>query len=74
MWYGFFAPKGTPAEVIERLNRDIVTVLDAVEARAAFAAQGLIPATSTPAALGEIVVRDRDRWADVVAKRGINPA
>ena len=28
---------------------------------------------STPAALGEIVVRDRARWADVVAKRGIQP-
>jgi len=38
-----------------------------------FEAQGLIPATSTPAALGEIVVRDRARWADVVAKRGIQP-
>ena len=32
-----------------------------------------MPATSTPAALGEIVARDRARWADVVAKRGIKP-
>ena len=38
-----------------------------------FDAQGLIPATSTSAALGEIVVRDRARWADVVAKRDIKP-
>ena len=29
------------------------------------------PATSTPAALGEIATRDRARWADIVAKRGI---
>ena len=39
----------------------------------AFGAQGLIPTTSTPAALGEIVARDRGRWAEIVAKRGITP-
>ena len=73
MWYGFFAPKGTPTDVVTRLNQEIVGILDSPEARTAFEAQGLIPATSTPAALGEIVVRDRTRWADVVAKRGIQP-
>jgi tripartite-type tricarboxylate transporter receptor subunit TctC len=73
MWYGFFAPKGTPTDVVTRLNQEIVAILDSPEARTAFEAQGLIPATSTPAALGEIVVRDRARWADVVAKRGIQP-
>ena len=60
MWYGFFAPKGTPADVVERLNREIVAILDSPEAKTAFEKQGLIPATSTPAALGEIAVRDRD--------------
>ena len=73
MWYGFFAPKGTPTDVVTRLNQEIVAILDSPEARTAFEAQGIIPATSTPAALGEIVVRDRTRWADVVAKRGIQP-
>jgi tripartite-type tricarboxylate transporter receptor subunit TctC len=73
MWYGFFAPKGAPADVVERLNREIVAILDSPEAKTAFEKQGLIPATSTPAALGEIVARDRVRWADIVARRGIQP-
>ncbi len=73
MWYGFFAPKGTPADVVERLNREVAAILTAPDARAAFEAQGLMPTASTPAALGEIVARDRARWADVVAKRGIKP-
>jgi tripartite-type tricarboxylate transporter receptor subunit TctC len=73
MWYGFFAPSGTPADIVDRLNRDIVAVLGAPEAKTAFEVQGLIPATSTPMALAEIVARDRDRWADVVARRGIKP-
>jgi tripartite-type tricarboxylate transporter receptor subunit TctC len=71
MWYGFFAPKGTPADLIERLNREIGAVLETPDARRVFEAQGLIPVTSTPQALGDIVAHDRDRWADVVSKRGI---
>ena len=73
MWYGFFAPAGTPAEIVERLNREIVGILEQPEAKAAFERQGLIPATSTPAALHEIAVRDRERWANTVARRGIQP-
>jgi tripartite-type tricarboxylate transporter receptor subunit TctC len=73
MWYGFFAPKGTPADIVDRLNKDIVALLDSPEAKTAFEAQGLVPGTSTPAKLGEIVVRDHARWADVVVKRGIKP-
>lgn len=71
MWYGFFAPKGTPPELVERLNKEVSAILNSPEAKAAFEAQGLTPATSSPAALGEIVARDRTRWAEVVAKRGI---
>ena len=73
MWYGFFAPKGTPTEIVARLNQEVAAILNSPEAKSVFEAQGLSPATSTPAALGEIVVRDRARWADVVAKRGIQP-
>lgn len=73
MWYGFFAPKGTPTDVVDRLNREIVAILESPEAKSAFEKQGLVPATSTPAALGEIAARDRVRWADIVAKRGIQP-
>jgi tripartite-type tricarboxylate transporter receptor subunit TctC len=73
MWYGFFAPKGTPTDIVERLNHEIAAILGAPEAKATFEAQGLVPAISTPQALGEIVARDRKRWADVVAKRGIQP-
>jgi tripartite-type tricarboxylate transporter receptor subunit TctC len=71
MWYGLFAPKGTPAEVIDRLNRETAAILDAPDARTIFEAQGLIPTTSTPAAFAEIVARDKARWAEIVTKRGI---
>jgi tripartite-type tricarboxylate transporter receptor subunit TctC len=73
MWYGLFAPKDTPPEIVSQLNREMNAVLNAPEAKALFAAQGLDPATSTPAELGDLVKRDMARWADVVAKSGIKP-
>jgi tripartite-type tricarboxylate transporter receptor subunit TctC len=72
MWYGLFAPKDTPADIIARYNKDVVAILGSEEARKAFATQGLIPTTSTPAELGAIVAKDRKRWAEIVAKRGIS--
>ena len=66
-------PRARQPSIVERLNKEVAAILGSPEAKTVFEAQGLIPATSTPAALGEIVVRDRARWADVVAKRGIQP-
>jgi tripartite-type tricarboxylate transporter receptor subunit TctC len=72
LWFGLFAPKDTPTEIITRYNKEVVAILGSDDAAKAFSAQGLVPATSTPATLGELVVKDRKRWADIVAKRGIS--
>ena len=73
MWYGLFAPKGTPGPIVDQLNREVAAILNAPEARKVFEAQGLVPTASTPAALADIVAKDRQRWADVVKSRGIQP-
>ena len=65
-------PRARRPTIVDRLNqRGRGDPGRARSASQVFEAQGLIPTTSTPAALGEIVVRDRARWAEVVAKRGI---
>jgi tripartite-type tricarboxylate transporter receptor subunit TctC len=71
MWYGLFAPKATPAPLVDRLNREVADILGSADAKTVFDAQGMVPTISTPDALEAIVVRDRKRWADVVASRGI---
>ncbi len=73
MWYGLFAPKGTPQPIVDQLNREVAAILTGPEAKKVFEAQGLVPTASTPAALEEIVVKDAKRWADIVKGREIQP-
>jgi len=71
MWYGVLAPKGTPPDVVQRLNREIATVLKQPEIAKAFEAQGMVPATSTPAEFGALIAKDAGRWAEVVRRGNI---
>jgi len=71
MWYGVLAPKGTPADVVARLNQEIARVLQQPEVAKAFESQGMIPATSTPAEFGALLAKDAQRWAEVVKKGNI---
>jgi len=72
MWYGLFAPKGTPAEVVQRMNQAINRVLENPSVATAFDAQGMVPATSSATGFGELVVRDAKRWDEVISRNGIN--
>jgi tripartite-type tricarboxylate transporter receptor subunit TctC len=71
MWYGIFAPKGTPAALVERLNRELKTILERADVRSAFETQGMTPATSSPADFGRLVQADARRWAEVIRAQGI---
>ncbi len=71
MWYGVLAPKGTPSAIVDRLNQEINAILKAPATATAFDAQGMVPATSTPAEFGALIGRDAKRWDDVVARTGI---
>ncbi|MET3374388.1 tripartite-type tricarboxylate transporter receptor subunit TctC [Variovorax boronicumulans] len=71
MWYGVLAPKGTPATVVARLNTEIAAVLKSPEVAKSFESQGMVPASSTPAAFGALIQKDAQRWATVVKKGNI---
>lgn len=71
LWYGFLAPKGTPANVVERLNREIVSVVASPGFAGMLDAQGIVPATSTPAELGRLLADERSRWTEVMERAGI---
>ncbi|MCG7327489.1 tripartite tricarboxylate transporter substrate binding protein [Achromobacter sp. ACRQX] len=71
MWYGVLAPKGTPPAIVDRMNQAINAILQTPATATAFDAQGMVPATSTPADFGSLIARDAKRWDDVVARTGI---
>ena len=72
MWYGVLAPKGTPADIVARLDREISAILRQPDLATAFEAQGMTPAPKgTPAAFGALISKDAERWAEVVRQGNI---
>ena len=67
IWYGFVAPKGTPKDVIARLNTELKAILALPEIQASFAAQGMDIATSTPEEFQALAERDFARWGKLVS-------
>lgn len=65
-WYAMFAPAGTPAPIVSRVNADLNSFLKEPDVRAILEKQGLNPGGGTPQALGERVKRELARWRRVV--------
>lgn len=70
-FYSIVAPAGTPSEIVQRLNREIVTHFDAEDVRRRLAAEGIEIETSTPEALGKLVAEQGALWSKVIAQAGI---
>ena len=66
-WYGLFAPAGTPAAVLGKLNADVNALLQQPEVREALARQDLNAVGGSAERFGEMVKRELARWAHVVS-------
>jgi hypothetical protein len=65
-WYGLFAPARTPQEIVDRLNREIVAVMNDPDTKAKFAAQGADVVTGSPAAFGKLVQSEIAKWSQLI--------
>jgi tripartite-type tricarboxylate transporter receptor subunit TctC len=72
-WNGVGAPRGTPPEIIERLNREINAGLEDATLLKRVADLGGVPIRATPAEMTDLVARNIDKWARVVKAAGIEP-
>ena len=72
IWFGVFAPKGTPPEVVNTLNSAIQTVLKQPEVAQRFEAQGNTLRLESPEQFRRTVQANRRKWAEVVRQANIH--
>ena len=70
-WYGVSTPTGVRPEIIERLNREIVTMMQSSDVKQRFAKVGMEAVHSTPAAYGDYIKSEVARWAKVIREANI---
>lgn len=70
-WYGLFTTGGTPPAVIERLAREVQTILAKPEVAAQFAAQGVEPATNSPKVFSAFIDHELTRWTKEIKAMNI---
>jgi tripartite-type tricarboxylate transporter receptor subunit TctC len=68
-WFGLVAPAGTPKAVLDKVHRDVVTVLGNAEVRKRFEELGMAPVGNTPADFAKAMKEETARWAKVVQAR-----
>jgi tripartite-type tricarboxylate transporter receptor subunit TctC len=72
-WQGLGAPKGTPAEITQMLNKEVNAVLADPRLKARFADLGIIPMPMTPAECQKFITAETEKWAKVIKFAGIKP-
>jgi len=70
-WQGIGAPKGTPPEIIERLNREINAALADPKIKGRLADLGSIPTPMSPADFKKLIVAETEKWAKVIRTANI---
>jgi len=70
-WYGIAAPKGTPAEVIDKINREINAGLADPKMKTRLLGLGEEPMPMTPADFGKLIADETEKWAEVIKSAGM---
>jgi tripartite-type tricarboxylate transporter receptor subunit TctC len=72
-WFALLAPKGTPKEIIAKLNQEVVAAGKDPSVVDRFREQGAAVTTTTPEELAKFLVAETDKWIDIIKKAGIQP-
>ncbi|HMA70793.1 MAG TPA: tripartite tricarboxylate transporter substrate binding protein [Xanthobacteraceae bacterium] len=73
LWYGVVTPAATPPAILQRLNAELVRILDMADVRKSFAEQGADIEGGTAAAFDAFMREEQARWGAVIRQTGIKP-
>lgn len=73
-WYGIVAPTGTPADIVNRLNSEIVAILKSPEMHDRLSKEGADPVGNTPAEFARHIQTEIEKWRKVIRAAGIQPS
>ncbi len=71
LWLGFFAPKGTPAPILKRLQTELTAISQSPEMKEQFERNGAVPITNTPAEFTRLIQTEIDKYTKVIKAAGI---
>jgi tripartite-type tricarboxylate transporter receptor subunit TctC len=72
-WYGVGAPKNTPSDIVEKLNKAINEALADAKMKARLADLGGMIMGGSPADFGKIIAQETEKWANVIRAANIKP-
>ena len=72
-WHGLGAPKNTPAEIINKLNKEINAVLAEHKIKVRLADMGATPIAGSPADFGKLIADETEKWGKVIKFANIKP-
>ncbi len=71
IWFGLFAPKTTPPDIIARVHAEVNTALTSPELLRRIAEQGAVPAKMSSAEFGKLMAAETNKWLEVIRVAGI---
>jgi tripartite-type tricarboxylate transporter receptor subunit TctC len=72
-WFGVGAPRGTPAEIVDKLNREVNAALADPKMKARLADLGGMVFVGSPADFGKLIATETQKWAKVIKFSGAKP-
>jgi tripartite-type tricarboxylate transporter receptor subunit TctC len=72
-WFGLAAPKGTPREIVDKLQSEVAKALADAKLKERFAAMGAKPGGIAPAEFAQLVRSETQAWTDVSRSAGVKP-